>query len=868
MRIVLNLFLVCFLWCSWSLSAVKAQSLSFDNEPLNVVFEKIEKATKWQFNFDPELLSAYFYTGTFDETEAEAVITEILKASPLVYQKSGGVFLIYLAKPNEFIVCGYLKRFDDGTPVSWANIQLVGTTIGTESDENGFFRLTIPGSQKGELMIQYLGLQSKSIPLEAFSKKECLDILLEPEIYTMGLKLVVVGYLMKEITEGQGFGSTNLDFDKIVKKYGFLEHDILKAVQLLPGLTSVDESASNLNIRGSTPDQNLIVWEGATLYDPGHIFGLISSVNPFVVDKVKVFKSASDPKYDNRVGAIVDISLPDQISKKFKAGIGSTLTEAHSYLELPIVKNKLSVTLSGRTTTNRFFNSPTFSNYSEKIFQTNILGEEDNGSNVGFSSAHEERLSFYDWNGKILFKPAKSIFFETSYFQSRNDFNYFAKVAGDDVESRTEFLTNSDLFASKIKKHWSTGCFSEIYINRSLYSSDSQSLLTNNSESGFAYESSIDNGIIDFNVGLNHQFAWNNLWSASAGYSYKQLSVDYSLNQVSLTDKEVSGMNSGKANFHNFTGVLEFNKNKLSFKTGLRGTFYNQINKGFLSPRINVQYALVESLKWKLSAGHYLQFISQLARVGNNTINANYNLWILNGNESDEILTAQKLSSGFVYSKNNWLIDMEAYYYRTSGLSSLSTSLNSDLLIEGTGRSRMIGFDVLIKKDWNHYKLWLNYTLSQQNYKFPNKTKYEFPANNDQRHNLSIFNNYQVGKWNFSLINKFSSGLPYSTPAGITEVISKDQQNVYYKLLFDRINDERLPVYNRTDIGISYKTTLFKEKLNLEFNCSLLNVFNRNNIFSREYFIGDIEFSEEPRAITIEKYQLKRTPQVLFRIFW
>ena len=114
--------------------------------------------------------------------------------------------------------------------------------------------------------------------------------------------MVVKDYILDGVTEGDAYSSVNLNYDQITNWQTNVEQDLFKTVQLIPGINSVDESATNLSIRGSSADQNLLIWEGAKLYEPGHLFGMISAVNPFVVHQMKVYKGVFEPKYDNVVG--------------------------------------------------------------------------------------------------------------------------------------------------------------------------------------------------------------------------------------------------------------------------------------------------------------------------------------------------------------------------------------------------------------------------------------------------------------------------------------------------------------------------------------------------------------------------------------
>ena len=234
-----------------------------------------------------------------------------------------------------------------------------------------FFEFSFLAYKNQKITISYLGYISTTFMAQEFDVTKCKNILLRIDKYLFGSEIVVTDYILDGITEGEGYGAVNMSYDRLSNDHTNIEQDILKTAQLIPGITSIDESASNLQIRGGTADQNLILWEQATLYGPGHLFGMVSTINPFIVDQVKIYKGIFEPNYDNRVGGIVDMSLSDSVAAGFHGGVGTTFTEAHAFMEIPIVDKKLSLLAAGRKTINGIYNSPTLVNYSTKIFSEN-----------------------------------------------------------------------------------------------------------------------------------------------------------------------------------------------------------------------------------------------------------------------------------------------------------------------------------------------------------------------------------------------------------------------------------------------------------------------------------------------------------------
>ena len=850
------IFLVC-LFCT----SISAQELSFNNASLIEVLNDIEERTALKFNYDPELLSNYKFTGEIVLTDLRNTMVAILKDTPLSFEISGSYVLITQSTRNEYHLCGYITD-NLGKEIAGADIYTKDATVGISSDSNGYFSINVKGQKDEKIIISHLGFENVELTISDFIKTDCLTVRLEERSYE--LDGVTLNYILEGISEGSGYGATSINSNTLFENNSLQEFDILKIAQLLPGISSVDESASNLNIRGSTADQNLVVLDGVTLYGPSHVLGLISAINPFIVDKIDVYKSVYNPIYENRIGGIVDISLPNKINNTFEGGIGTTLADSHVYFSMPIVKDRLSLLASGRYVTNKYFDSPIINSYSEKIFSTTIVGEESPAAAVGFKTG-DDQLDFSDFNVKAVYRPTENIFAAVSYFRSQDKTNFISNAAGDDLQSNESVFNKTEAISTNMQIDWNDNFSSRLYFSSSKYQNENRSLFSNNAENGFSFNNISTNQIDDIKFRLTSKFFFKKDTHLGLGYSANLLNVDYFIDQNSNSEIDFSGMNSSKGNFHNLISSFNLNRNDFILTAGLRGTYYKEFNTWYFSPRLNFQYLLNDAFKFKLSSGIFHQFINQLEIVGNKTINARSNLWILSNEETGQQLNSKKTTFGFVYRPKNWLLDVEAYYHETTGISSLSTLLDADSLIEGAGKSNIIGIDFLIKRNWEYFNFWLNYTLSKNTYSLRSSDFNRFPANIDQLHNLSIFNTLELGKWDFSLTYNFKSGLPFSIPSGIEQVMSENNQN---RLTYDSINGKRLAHYSRLDFGVSYKTKFMREKLNLEIALSLLNIFNRKNIFSRDFFIGDLESSQNLKINSIERFQLKRTPQLLLRVHW
>lgn len=872
MKIPLILFL-------FIISSIGYAQVSYEQTELDKILQKIEQTSSWTFNYDPTALANFQFTGQLPAENIQIQLHQLLYKTPYTFEISDKSILIFLESPKQYRLCGYIKDNLSRTSLSLANIFLDDHQQGTQSNEDGYFEVIIEAQKHQLITISYIGYQAQSFMIQEWQKEDCPDILLSINQALFGEEIIVKDYILQAITEGEQYNSVRFDYQKLLSKYTIIDQDILKTVQLIPGVTSIDESATNLQIRGGTPDQNLIVWEDVTLYDPGHLFGMISAINPYVIDDIQVFKGVFDPRYDNRVGGIVDLSLSDSISNQFKGGIGSTLTEAHGFFKFPVLTDKLSFTLSARNTINGLYNSPTIVNYSNRVFQETKIEEEREEVAEGEREA-QQQLNFYDFNGKLIFRPTNYLSMKASWFKTQNDFNYQSLFFEDEFASNDIVFFNSEALNISgnisLKPNWTT----KLGYSNSDYNNDYNNFLTDEGDDMIFYNNFVTNNISDQTYFISTDYQWSPHLSFSLGYDYNIKAVNFNIELEAIYEDDFQEFNTIEGHFHNTHLGFSFQKKKLSLNGGLRNTFYVESQKNRLSPRLNIQYGLTKNLKLKLSGGIFQQYISQLKEFGDNSLGLNNQVWIINRIDEEEeevVQSARKVAGGLVFHKKGWLIDIEGYYNKTEGLSTFNPTFSSSAANEldfSTGNSTAMGLDFLIKKRWSAYNIWLNYSLSKTDFLFSEIEENAFPASNDQRHKLSLVNTWQYKNWNFSLNYQFKTGLPFTQATGIGEEIEFDEdgeiEETFSFIEFGRPNALRLRDYSRLDIGISYRPTIKGTNLQAEFTFSIINLLNANNELSRDYFIDDIEIEEDTflEVLEINRRLLRRTPLLSARIYW
>ncbi len=845
------------------------QALHTDEiQTLQEAIEDVESNTDYIFNYDPILLQGYFYDGQIKSYDSiRLVLDKIFYDSPFDYELKDLTVIVYRSEPQSFRICGTLLDASNKEPLIAANITVIDSAIGTLSDEYGYFDFEFTGYKNQEIELRYLGYQAVRFSVQEMKEKDCPTWLLQIDASLFGGNIVITDYLLDGISLGEAYGGFSLDFDQLSERHSRIEHDVLKTAQFLPGINSIDDSATNLQIRGSNPGQNLVLWEGAPLYNAGHVFGMISAINPFTVKDVNIYKGAYDPKYDNRVGGILDISLAEEVSNSFHGSFGTTLTEWHSNLTVPIIKNKASLEVSARQSINTLFDSPTLQSYTDKVFQFSIIDDQkDLGEMEQFSA--DQSLSFSDWNAKLLYRPSEKLLINGGIYRNAQDFNYsflFEEVpflSEDSISLKTQIISFETAY--QVSDKW----LSQITAYHSSYENNYDKRQSENSI--LLLEDDQFNQIDELSVAIANTFAINKYVQLSLGYENNTKEVLLDLGDALNFDMDFIPIDNERASFHNLFQSFTYTNARLKLDAGNRSSYYNEVGRWFHSPRVNVQYAIGENLKLKADGGIYYQFISQLQNVGANQIKVDNPLWLLNASNTSLSQKAQKVAAGIVLQEGPWLIDLDVYHNNISNINTIGPNLGiiSELGGFSRGDSKVYGLDLLLKKRWGaHIDTWLSYTWGSTKYCFPDFRESSFTAPNDIRHNLSFVSSYNFQNFELSINVNYHSGLPFTNAVLTLNEDDPDPEHpFFYFLEYEDINNERLGYYLRTDINVARSFNFMPvEGSRIELSCSLLNVFNRTNYVAREYFVDYDAFDNSYNASFIEKALLDRTVLFLMR---
>ena len=851
-------FLVNFIFFFLFVIQVNSQENTLKNTPLKKVFFELEKTYNVKFSYSDNLVNNIFISIQLKNKTLDELLIDIKSQTKLVFQFVTKRYIIVSEKKiNQNNICGYLYNSNSDEPILGASINILSSTITTKTDESGYFQLS--SLEKNDFItLSYVGYKSKKVSFKELLNKPCVKIYLE-EITSVLDEVVITNYLTGGISKKKD-GSIDISSKKLGILPGLTEPDVLQSIQLLPGINSPDETASGIHIRGGTPDQNLILFNGIKMYNSAHFFGMISAFNPYITEKIKVYKSGTSASYGNHISGVIDIETDNDLVKKTNGGFGFNLTHADAFLNSKI-NDKLSFNMSFRRSFTDIFNTNTFSKLSDKVFQNTIISRDNSLTDNDYFSTTD--FNFIDFNTKIIYQPSKKdkIIFNQLFIENELEHLFGLK---NNTYKTSDLLKIKNLgFSGFWNRKWSANLsqktsfyFSDYnfdYLYTALFS------IQNQNQKGIKVNRIND---INFKTELNIKETTKS--SFVLGYEYFNNNVSYKLERTyqALPSFDYLLEESNKNNTHAIYGEYIYrNKNKLSIQTGVRSNYFSLTNKYFFAPRIYTQVLISPNIWLKGSLEFKQQNISQLLEFSTSDFGLENQIWALSTKNDVPVLKSKQFTTGFIYKKNNWTIDLDFYSKKIKGLTSLSKGFQTITNNYSEGESNIRGIDFLLQKQWGEYSSWVSYSFNDVNFNFEsiNNGK-SFAGNSDIRHSFLWSHNLKLGNYNFSLGWVFRTGIPY------TNALRLDTNNqIVYE---NELNNSRLTSYHKLDFSSTYSFNLTSnKKWKAKVGLSLLNLYNQNNILERTFSV-QVDQNNNFVLNKADTFSLGFTPNIVFRVLF
>ncbi len=767
----------------------------------------------------------------------------------LILTLLSGVLLFSASGQEKFTISGYVKDQSDGETLIGATVLIRELSSGNITNVYGFYSITIP---PGEYSVEYryVGYQpiQKTVSLNQ-------NVRLDVELLSTEQKLeevVVTAKPEDENVSGMEMSTAELDITTIQKIPAFLgEVDVVKSLQLLPGVTTVGEGASGFNVRGGSVGQNLILLDEAPVYNSSHMFGFFSVFNPDAVKDVKLYKGGIPAEYGGRLSSILDVRMKEGNIKEYEVNGGVGTIFSRFAVEGPIAKNKSSFILAGRRS------------YIDVLAQPFLKNNDLDG--VG--------LRFYDLTGKTNYYISDKDRIYLSGYLGRDVFKFDANQ-GFDWGNKTASLRWNHLFNDRIFSN--TTLFLSDYdysfqvgeTKDDLFSWKSR-ILTYNFKEQFSYFINTSNELSFGAEAILYRFKPAEVLGVSDGEE-----SDISLDERKSIETAIYLGNTQKVN------------DRLSLQYGVRLSGFQYLGAGSiyyyedaevkgerkpvssieqadnwetiqfysnLEPRFSFKYSVNPSTSIK---GSYNRMSQYIHLVSNTTASLPTDVWTPSTNNIKPQLADQVALGVFKNFLNNQLETSVEVYYKESqnqvdyidGAEILiNRFLEGDLL---SGNGRAYGAEFFVKKNSGKINGWVSYTLARTELKVEGINEGDwYPTRFDQTHNVKVTANYDWSeKWSVSANFTYITGTPYTLP-------SYRYENQGYTIpgVLGR-NNGRIPDYHRLDLSATWYMRTLKsdgspKKLQDHWVFTVYNVYARRNPFSI-YFAQTDDLSVAGQAIT------------------
>lgn len=701
---------------------------------------------------------------------------------------------------NNGSVYGFVTDSSNGEALIGANVFITDLALGMATDINGYYVLQEIPQGSYEVSVSYVGYKIFRQKIDISDGQSVkLDLVLTEEVVSFS-EVEVTAEKIKRKNNIQP-STVNLSPRMLRSAPALAEPDLFRTIQALPGVLTTSEFSTGLVIRGGNTDQNLILLDGVTVYNPSHLGGIFSN---FIVDGVKeaeLIKGAYNAEYGGRLSAVLNIISREGNQKKFEGKANLSLLSAQATLEGPFYKGAW--VFSGRRTyfDKIFQNVPSIPPYYFYDVQSHVYSD--------LSPKDRISLSFYNGVDDLVFDT----FGLSGRWGNRTLSSQYRRVFSEKLIGN--FLLANSLFFTEFGLGGSNGLNS-------------------------------DNQIDDATLAANFSWFKSSSSTVKFGAQIKNLGFLYT---NSFNDSLQFEINTKPKEFASYAKLKYSPSKKVILEPGLRLNFYSVYSDSlFPDLRFGMKYLLTEDRYLNFSVGNYHQFIA--------TFQDDYNPTILDQWIAVDRTIAPAKSSQIVLGYEEYVSDLykfqvEGYYKDIKNLFTFEESrATTDEAFSDTALSELVtpsngyayGLELFAQKMSGRLNGWLAYTFSvsrkSMNSIFYDKNE-EYYNSWDRTHSFSALGNYQISqKWDMNWKLSLQSGQAYTPIIGYYNQILPESPDEVYRTIPGKRNSARYSPYSRLDLGFVYHTKFFGSKMDIYVQ--IINVFNRKNIFRKSYNVGSI----------------------------
>ncbi len=731
---------------------------------------------------------------------------------------------------RRYTVSGYITDEVSGETLIGANIYTSSGGEGTFANEYGFYSLTIPEGNT-TLRYSYVGYESKEMDIQLAGNVE-QNIKLTPNKELQ--EVVIYGNRSETGINATQMGALDIPLDIMKTTPSLLgEADVMKTIQMMPGVQAGTEGSAGVYVRGGGVDENLVLLDGVPLYNVDHLFGFFSVFTPEAIKKVSLFKGSFPARFGGRLSSVIDVRTNNGDMNKYHGTIGIGLLSSKLQLEGPIIKDRTSFNISGRRSYLDLLAKP----FVDKNQKFNYYFYDLNAKiNHRFNDRSRLFISVYNGKDKMM----------TSHTDGDKDISL--------SEDRSDLHWGNLLAAGRWNYQLSSKLFSNTTVAYTYYKFNlNQKYLENSTPGKYGndYSSDYSSGIKDlaFNVDFDYHPLPNHHIKFGGGYLNHHFKPEVQSSRMkynddgALIDSTYTSMGDSRTRAHEGNVYVEDNMiigNRFSANLGFHLSLFNVENKTYTSfqPRLSARYQLTDNMALKASYTKMSQYIHLLSSY---TITMPTDLWVP-ATANIKPMQANQFSIGGYYTGfKDFELSVEAYYKNMhnvleykDGASFFGSSYNWESKVE-TGKGHAMGIEFMVQKKVGKTTGWLAYTLAKSDRKFAkdgiNNGK-RFPYRYDRRHHINAVVNHKFSeKIDIGATWEFYTGGTTTLAEEKTFLIIPGQEPGWIPgaqaNYIENRNNYRMPASHRLNLGINFNK---KTKHGLRtWNIGIYNVYNAMN---------------------------------------
>lgn len=773
-------------------------------------------------------------------------ISLILSSTPLKWKKLNSQYLIYFSLDYDvYTISGRAVDILTGEPIPYANVFISGTHLGDISNNDGIFSISQINTESCTLSVSYIGYETKSKTL-SFPEDEGNFFLvsLSPKIIS-SKEVSIKGYLREFMDRSNNPGQVSFSPRHISTLPNLGEIDIFRSLQYLPGITFGLGGTSNLYIRGGLPEQNLIMLDGMPLYHDGHMFGFITAIASEAIKDVQVYKGGVPSRFGGGVSSVIELSGRSGNNTKLNGALYTNLMSQGLTLEVPLL-SKGSVIINFRKSNPSGKYSRLYSSIQQYVTGDNkfSLLTQTADNNYNQSATYDIKSSYEDINSRLSFllnpkhkMTLTQIHGKDAVIESRNYFGFSSILGNDSVYINEN--TNLDHIGGVINfyskwNHWYNSNLSiSSYEIRSNYIAEQFSLVNTNKDTLIG---SIDekNRFSDRRIKFFNQFNFWDNHKVLTGFEETYLSSFFNtINKDGSSSNNSQIMQSDFLHAFYLQDIWSLNR-KTELSTGLRASYYDSRGRIFFEPRFSLKYKLQSLLSFEFSIDKHHQFIHKIASNRTDTRGTQY-MWIFSSKYLPEISSTNS-HLGLTFDNENHSHSLSIYSRRIDNLFQFNSSYKTTVTNENISNEISIGsgisngFEVILRKKTGSITGWVAYHYNKVKNRFSEiNNGDEFLADQNKSHEIKTIAITKLWNLNMSISWVFTSGGVFTD---IDNMYVESGSGYDINITSDR-NLRRLPSTHHMDVNIS--KSIQSSKINIDFGCSIYNIYNKNNISHKRY---------------------------------